>query len=131
MTAREFRYVRRLFHHETDADGVCHFSNYLRIFEEAMMDFLRELGAPLEHAEHSLAVVQARADYLSPLRSGDVFSVSLELAHAARTWFELTATLTSSEADRARMTLKLAATSRATGKPVALTPRLRHLLGND
>jgi len=92
------------------------------------MEFLRELGAPLDHNEHSLSVVQARADYVAPLRFGDVFDVTLTPSHSARTWFELAATLSCGDIERARMTLKLAAISRATGRPVALSPRLRQLL---
>jgi YbgC/YbaW family acyl-CoA thioester hydrolase len=132
MSTPAFQYARRLFHHETDGDRVCHFSNYFRIFEEAMMEFLRARDVPLEHAEHSLAVVVAHADYVSPIRFGEMFTVTLALGEIRRSWFELNATL-SGEGDgpRARMALKLAAISRDTGESVPLSPKLRALLADQ
>ncbi len=131
MTAPAFHYARRLFHHETDGDGVCHFSNYFRIFEEALMELLRARDIPLERAEHSLAVVAAHADYFAPIRFGDMVTVTLELGPIRRSWFELNATLTAA-GDRpcARMALKLAAVSRTTGASVALPPNFASLLAN-
>lgn len=130
MTEPAFQYSRRLFHHETDADKVCHYSNYFRICEEAMMEMLRARDIPLEHADHSLAVVSAHADYLAPLRFGELFTVTLALGQVRRSWFELNATLTGAgDGPCARMALKLAAVSTETGKSVPLSSKVTAVLG--
>ena len=44
-------YERRAQYYETDQMGVVHHSNYIRWFEEARVDFLRQAGAGYEKME--------------------------------------------------------------------------------
>ena len=75
-------------------------------------------------------MVSAHADYLAPLRFGELFTVTLTLGQVRRSWFELTATLTGSgDGACARMALKLAAVSAETGKSVPLSPKVTAVLG--
>ncbi|KMQ80211.1 hypothetical protein BPMI_03778 [Candidatus Burkholderia pumila] len=84
-----FVYRRRLHHHETDADGVCHASNYLRLFEEALCDVLRSLERPPEHLSHNIAIAQAVITYKHPLSYGDQFEVTLRFVAIRRARFDV------------------------------------------
>ncbi|MCB1935903.1 MAG: thioesterase family protein [Nitrosomonas sp.] len=61
-------YERLIHVHETDKDGVMHFSNYFKIAEEALYSGLRKLGFSFENTEFSMAMINTSADYIHPIR---------------------------------------------------------------
>ena len=74
-TPPAYEYVRRVHYYETDAMGVVHHSNYLRLFEEARVSWYHQAGLrPLmseSGEEYVLAVVDAEASYKRPARFND------------------------------------------------------------
>ncbi|MDE6520799.1 MAG: acyl-CoA thioesterase [Ruminococcus sp.] len=71
-------YERAVYYYETDKMGIMHHSNYLRIFEEARVDFLNQAGMPFEEIESrgiAMPVLSASCSYKTPLKFNDVFSV--------------------------------------------------------
>jgi len=72
-------YSRKLFHHETDADGICNHSNYFRIAEEAFFYFLDSLGIPLNQLPITLVVTKTQAIYKTPLKFNDLFKVRIQI----------------------------------------------------
>ncbi len=123
-------YQRRLFHHETDSDGVCHFSNYLRHFEEAFSETLTALDLPMETLPHSFAVTDVTSQYSHPIRFGDQFAVALDFSGVRRSFLVADATITSNGALCANVRVKLAAIDRDTGNSTALAPDLRTSLAS-
>lgn len=121
-------YQRRLFHHETDSDGVCHFSNYLRMFEEAFSEALAALDMPQESLPHSFAVTDVTSKYHRPIRFGETFTVTLDFANVRRAFLMTQATITSDGALCATVDVKLAAVSHETGNSTAIAPALRTTL---
>jgi len=65
---------------DTDAVGIVHFANYLRIVERAEEDFYRSLGLP--NAYESMPRIEAFIKYESPIHRGDSIRVELELEEA-------------------------------------------------
>lgn len=121
-------YKRRLHHHETDADGVCHFSNYLRLFEEAFTEKLRSLGFATEQLEHGFAVTEVTATYRAPLRFGDAFEISVSFSTVRRAALVTLATVRSVKGVCAVVTGTFAAIGRSTNASVPLDKQLRHCL---
>ncbi len=88
-----------VFHHtvrvrfaETDAMGIVHHSNYLVYLEQARVEYLRSIGRPYtelrrEGIDH--AVLECFVQYRTPLRFDDQAEVSLALASATRTTFQI------------------------------------------
>lgn len=71
-------YERKVFYYETDKMNVVHHSNYLRMFEEARVDFLEKVGMPFENIEKSgimVPVLSAECNYISPLVFDERFAV--------------------------------------------------------
>jgi len=82
MSERIAPYTRRVFYYETDKMAIVHNSNYLRIFEEARLDYMEKAGLDypaLEARGVLIPVVSASVRYLSPLRYGDEFSVETRM----------------------------------------------------
>ncbi|MDZ4660677.1 MAG: thioesterase family protein [Pseudomonadota bacterium] len=79
---KTFEYQRPISYYETDAMGVVHHSNYLRIFEDARVAWLRAKGLAKTHQPHSdvvYAVVDVQCKFLQPLRFGDEVVVKIQV----------------------------------------------------
>ncbi len=67
-------YRREVYYYETDRMDCVHHSNYIRWFEEARVNFMRESGFPYDKLEASgvlSPVLHAEADYRSMCRFGE------------------------------------------------------------
>ncbi len=76
-------YSRRMNYYETDKMGIIHHSNYIRLFEEARLDFMDKAGlnyAKMEDMGIIVPVMSAECRYLMPLRYGDVASVCSKMS---------------------------------------------------
>lgn len=75
-------YCRRANYYETDQMSIVHHTNYIRYFEEARMDFMRQIGCDcrrLEEAGAIIPVVDAYARYHKSLGFDDPFQVTVRL----------------------------------------------------
>jgi len=67
-------YTRRVYYYETDKMAIVHNSNYLRIFEEARLDYMEKAGLVYRDLEEKgvlIPVVSAEVRYFAPLRYDD------------------------------------------------------------
>lgn len=71
-------YYRSIFVHETDKDGVVHFSNYCKIAEEAMYTGFWAFGCSFKESQYSLAMLNTTLNYFHPLKFGDRIAVVLD-----------------------------------------------------
>ncbi len=72
---KEYRpYRRSVFYYETDRMGIVHHSNYLRMFEEARLDWLLQIGVPYDVLEREgilIPVLSMNVKYRQHLMFGD------------------------------------------------------------
>jgi acyl-CoA thioester hydrolase len=78
----------RVIYGDTDQMGVVYYGNYLRFFEAARADFLREKGAAWREMESKhaiyLPVIEAKVNYKRPAVYEDVIVVETVLAELGR-----------------------------------------------
>lgn len=75
-------YEHQIQYYETDQMKVVHHSNYIRWFEEARTDFMRQIGLPYEELEKKgilCPVLEASAKYLRRLKFGDTARIDLTI----------------------------------------------------
>lgn len=80
-----FRYTTRARFQDADPAGIVFFARFFDFTHDAYAELLRARGLPLERVlagAYGLPLRHAEADYLRPLRSGDVFEVQLVAARA-------------------------------------------------
>ena len=97
-------YARKAQYYETDQMGVIHHSNYIRWFEEARVDFLRQIGFPYERVESmgiTLAVLGLSCEYKASVLFGDTVHIQVGLRACSTS----------------RMTIGYDVTDAATGEP--------------
>ena len=76
------RYCRQIFYYETDKMAIVHNANYLRIFEEARLYFMEQIGVPypeIEEAGILIPQVEAYVRYHQTLKYGDELCVDVKL----------------------------------------------------
>ena len=76
------RYCRKVYYYETDKMSIVHNANYLRIFEDARLFFMEQLGVPYPFIEGQgilIPVVDAYVRYHHTLAYGDEFAVEVRL----------------------------------------------------
>lgn len=75
-------YIRRAFYYETDQMGVVHHTNYIRWFEEARIDLLRQHGVEYRDMEQRgiiIPVVDMQCSYLLSVHFDDVMEIHLTM----------------------------------------------------
>jgi acyl-CoA thioester hydrolase len=80
-----FVHTLRVYWEDTDAGGVVFYANYLKFFERARTEWLRQLGvgqqALRERTGAVFVVTDTRVRYRAPARLDDLLEVSVELRH--------------------------------------------------
>jgi len=78
----------RVIYGDTDQMGVVYYGNYLRFFEAARSDFLRDKGARWRDVERThgvyLPVVEAKVNYKRPAFYDDLLVIETTLAELGR-----------------------------------------------
>ncbi len=73
----------RVYYEDTDCGGVVYYANYLKYFERARTEFIRERGGSLtEYMSEGITftVVRAEVDYKYPARHNDVLDIRTKVS---------------------------------------------------
>ena len=88
-----FSDTRRVRFQDVDAAGIIFYPRVLEYFSDAYMSWLQEAGIDiprtLELGEIGFPLVRAEAEYLRPLRFGDVIAVEIFAAKVGETSFTI------------------------------------------
>jgi len=94
MKPPPFFWPVRVYYEDTDSGGVVYYANYLKFFERARTEWLRNLGVNQDKLaqEEGLIFVVRRAllDFARPARLDDLLEVTVEPLKIARVYVDLT-----------------------------------------
>ncbi len=131
-----FRWPLRVYYEDTDASGVVYHANYLRWFERARTEWLRELG----YEQHGLAqglgavftVASMEIAFRRPARLDDRLEVTLGVAsvRAASLQFEQQLYRFGDEALLASARVRVGCVDADTFRPVPVPPELRSAMAS-
>lgn len=97
-----FSWPIRIYYEDTDVSGVVYHANYLRYFERARTEWLRDQGLSQEtlRVVHGIAftVANMQIDFLIPARLDDQLSVTVEQTSRKRASLIFSQTLRRAEA---------------------------------
>jgi acyl-CoA thioester hydrolase len=124
----------RVYYEDTDCGGVVYYANYLKYFERARTEFLRDRGQPLtDYMEKGLGfiVVRAEVDYRFPARYNDVLDITTVVSNITRASFVMEYTVLRKEDEKllASGMTRLACINK-NGKPTRIPDSLLRILGN-
>lgn len=75
-------YIHKVQYYETDQMAIVHHSNYIRWFEEARVDWLEQIGYPMEKVEAEgvlIPVLSVTCNYHAMVHFGDNVIVKLKV----------------------------------------------------
>ncbi|HSG05665.1 MAG TPA: YbgC/FadM family acyl-CoA thioesterase, partial [Nitrospiria bacterium] len=78
----------RIYYEDTDCGGVVYYANYLRYFERARTELLREAGielSPLADQGTFFVVTRAGIDYKAPAKYQDLLRIETTITKISRT----------------------------------------------
>jgi len=77
------KYSYRIYYEDTDAGGVVYYANYLKFFERARTDFLRDLGVSqqdlMEKEKIAFVVRKCDVHYIKPAKLDDLIDIQIEV----------------------------------------------------
>lgn len=83
-----FTFPIRVYWEDTDAGGIVFYANYLKFFERARTEWLRDLGIEQQKLRDEtggmFVVTQAELNYLKPARLDDMIAVTAVLQSSGR-----------------------------------------------
>lgn len=83
-----FTFPIRVYWEDTDAGGIVFYANYLKFFERARTEWLRDLGVEQQKLRDEVGgmfvVTHAEINYLKPARLDDMIEVTAVLESAGR-----------------------------------------------
>ena len=88
---------KKIYYHDTDAGGVVYYANYLKYFEEARTELLKEKGVDISKLSEEgilFAVRKVEIDYKTPARYADTLIITACLSKVKNATLEFTQTIT-------------------------------------
>lgn len=84
----QFYWPVRVYYEDTDAGGVVYYANYLKFFERARTERLRQIGFEQDELRQSTGILfvvkSVQMNYLKPARFNDSLVVTAEVAELKR-----------------------------------------------
>ncbi len=130
-----FNWPVRVYYEDTDAGGVVFYANYLKFYERARTEMLRDMGFEQNQliAEHAVIFVvrSVQVDYLQPAKFNDLINVTagLSLVRSASLTFEQT--ITRADDMLSTATIRIACLDAETMRPKLIPDFLKQALDNE
>jgi acyl-CoA thioester hydrolase len=114
----------RVYYEDTDLGGVVYYANYLKFFERARTEWLRELGIEnlrlLQDEKKAFVVTQCHIKYLQAAKMDDNLIATVDSCTAARASATLKQTIYRNGAAICIATVDIAFINLQTGRPARL-----------
>lgn len=131
----DFQWPIRIYYEDTDAGGVVFYANYLKFFERARTEMLRNLGFEQDQLiveQQIIFVVRSvQIDYLKPARFNESISVSAKITLAKKASLNFEQIITRDEDVLCKGNVRVACLNANSMKPQAIPDFLLEKLTND
>ncbi len=123
-----FHWPIRVYYEDTDAGGVVFYANYLRFFERARTEMLRNIGFEQDEliSEQQLIFVvrSVQVDYLKPARFNDCLTASAEVVQTKKVSLEFEQQITRNNELLCKGKVRIACLDTVTMKPKIIPEKL-------
>ncbi len=119
-----FHWPIRVYYEDTDAGGVVFYANYLKFFERARTEMLRDLGVEQDQliSEQNIIFVvrSVQLDYLTPARFNEMIDVTAEVTQAKKVSLNFEQLITRNGDVLCKGNIRIACLDTETMKPKAI-----------
>ena len=127
--SKSFTWPVRVYYEDTDSGGVVYYANYLKFFERARTEWLRNFGLnqdKLAQEEGLIFVVRrAELEFERPARLDDLLEITVEPLKLARVYVQLAQEARRGAEVLARAEIQVACLNRHNFKPAAIPKSIR------
>ncbi|WP_028357593.1 tol-pal system-associated acyl-CoA thioesterase [Brackiella oedipodis] len=130
--SKEFSHRVRIYYEDTDAGGIVFYANYLKFFERARTEWLRQLGVNQSQLAQSqqriFIVVSTELKYISPARLDDVLTIHSRITKVDKASVIFEQTAYCDERLLNQSAIRVCCVNSQTFKPAAIPQDIRSLL---
>ncbi|OAN18430.1 acyl-CoA thioesterase [Photobacterium jeanii] len=132
---KTFNWPITIYYEDTDAGGVVYHSNYLKYFERARTELLRENGVSqqaLLEADVGFVVRHLEIDYIKGAKLDDMLVVRTHISDLRRASIEFCQDLVNNEGQiLCKAVVKVACINSRTMKPIAIPENIKSEISSD
>lgn len=122
----------RVYYEDTDAGGVVYYANYLKFYERARSDFLRELNISQSNLANDQKIIfvvrKCQIEYHFPARLDDMLAVEVKISEINKVSLTMMQKITKSSQLISELTVELVCLNSQTFKPTRLPKNLLDLI---
>lgn len=122
----------RVYYEDTDAGRVVYYANYLKFYERARSDFLRELNISQSNLANDQKIIfvvrKCQIEYHFPARLDDMLAVEVKISEINKVSLTMMQKITKSSQLISELTVKLVCLNSQTFKPTRLPKNLLDLI---
>jgi len=130
-----FHWPIRVYYEDTDAGGVVFYANYLKFFERARTEMLRNMGFEQDQliTEQKIIFVvrSVQLDYIKPAHFNDALEVSAEVTLAKKVTLNFEQVVTRGDEVLCKGNIRIACLDAETMRPKSIPDTLLQQLKHD
>ena len=123
------KFSYRIYYEDTDAGGVVYYANYLKFFERARTDFLRELGIDqsklLKESNQCFVVRKCEIEYSSPAKLDDLIEVDVEIEKISATSIVMNQKITKGELVLNKLRVEIVCVNASSFRPSRISDEIK------
>jgi acyl-CoA thioester hydrolase len=130
-----FQWPVRIYYEDTDAGGVVFYANYLKFYERARTEMLRDMGFEQNQLIEQDAVIfvvrSVHVDYLKPAKFNDLILVSAKLSSLKSASLIFEQTISRSDNILSQASIQIACLDTSTMRPKQIPEKLKRVLSYE
>ena len=130
-----FNWPVRVYYEDTDAGGVVFYANYLKFYERARTEMLRDMGFEQDELIAQEAVIfvvrSVQVDYLKPAKFNNMLEVSAQLSLVKSASLTFEQTIMCEHESLSKATIRIACLDAISLRPKLIPDFLKQALNND
>lgn len=130
-----FQWPVRVYYEDTDAGGVVFYANYLKFYERARTEMLRDMGFEqdklIEQESVIFVVRSVEVDYLKPAKFNEMISVSAELSLVKSASLTFEQIITRGDEVLSKAKIRIACLDAKSMRPKYIPDKLKRALNNE
>jgi acyl-CoA thioester hydrolase len=124
----------RVYYEDTDAGGVVYYANYLKFFERARTDFLRQKNIIQSDLIRDLGIIfvvrNCAVEYVKPARMDDLIEISVMVDEVRKTAIKMKQEIVKDSLVLCRLDVEIVCVDAVSFKPKKIPENLINLITN-
>ena len=122
----------RIYYEDTDSGGVVYYANYLKFFERARTDFLRQKGVIQSEMANKFGLIfvvkNCQIDYVKPAKLDDYINISVDILEINNASLKLSQIIKRNDEILTTLTVNIVCVNSLNFKPTRINKEILSLI---